>query len=618
MTYHATVPKKDNYIYTLVFIISILFFAMLGTFYKLQTTSSEKELLQTKVQQNQFILPPAKTQKTIYICTSKFTALYYIKTLGAKDKYIEDLNKFSKHLSSIGFKTKLIPLSSIQTLDKNSIVFILDAISISNENKDNIKNFLQNGGRVFFNFTSGFNTEDGKYLGEDFVKSITNLELSHRGYAKFKDGLSITLRLLSPLAKYLTDGKLIYTSVYDNLPLYKTTKKCDVFASSYNQATPPTSKNLQDSIKTNESGIMWHGYYKKGKWIYTSLPSYSFYDVKESSENLKKLLAGAIEFLSNDIVTKVYPFIDKKAITFISEDTEYKYQNFKKFANEAKKYQIPVTAFIVAGIATKNEENTILTKKISKNPYVEFASHSTTHQKIVGESEKFIINETRNSKIVLDKFASSPLIGFRPPREELNSLMVKHLELSGYHYILGATKDHLYPKFDKKYPKILQIPRHGTDDYSFLVNLDWSQREILKQMIKELKFITALNGIYTMSMHTHLFAYKSNIKIVDNFFKYLKKHPSYQVLNGKEILKRVVEKRGILSTFDNTTSTLTIINKNPIPIKNLHILVEKNPSLRLKNIKSTSKEMIFFKKDSLIFSKLPPNSKTIVKLNFGE
>ena len=594
MTIQFSLKRKDNYTLILIVTILVLFLAMLGTFYKIKEARGEQNLLLQKDETNGFMLPPSMTKKPIYLCTSKYTANYYMKNGLSKEDYVDHINKFAKLLSSLGYTTNIVPLSQITSLDKNSIVFLLDAQSLSDENKKDIKKFIKNGGSFFFNYISGYRDDDGNYKADKFVKSITGLSLTKRGFAEFKGGLNITLKLLSPFSSYLNTGQLLEASVYDSIPLYNTnTKTTDIFANAYNQSTPPTTKNLTDSIKISESGLAWHGYLGEGKWIYTSLPSYSFYDIKKYRDDFKKIVAGMIKFLSQKAVVQMYSYIDQKSVVFISEDTEYKYQNFKKFADLAYKYKIPVTAFIVASIATR-AENIELTKSLASNPYVEYASHSTTHTKIVGQSEKYIINETTNSKKIIDKFASKPIIGFRPPREELNDLMEKHLQSSGYFYVLGAIKDYLYPRFEKKFPRLLYIPRRGTDDYSFLVNLDWSQRDILRQVIKEMKFVTALDGIYTFSMHTHLFAYKSNINIVENFFRYLKKHPEYKVLDGRHLALRVALRKNLKLDYNPKTNKVTITNNNPVEIRNIKVKVfAKNPkTIRVLKLPAHSTKMI--------------------------
>jgi len=270
-----------------------------------------------------------------------------------------------------------------------------------------------------------------------------------------------------------------------------------------------------------------------------------------------------------------------------------------------------VTAFIVARLAVLPEHKAMM-QRIKKNPYVEFASHSTTHKKIVGESEAFIINETAKSKSTIDQFAPLAITGFRPPREELNLLMKQHLAASGYTYVLGENKSFIYPAFDKEEPRLVYIPRHGTDDYSYLVNLDWNQKEIVNLMQKETEFVTGLNGIYTLSVHTHLFSYSTNIEIIRSFYQYLKAHPEFKPLSGAAIIKRVKQYQNIAystKTLDNQL-IVTIKNSNRQEVKNLHLKIFKSPLQRIVEGK-VSKGLnvtLFEKEDTIMIDTLPASS----------
>ncbi len=575
----AHIRQKDTYGSKLILSILVLFALMAVIMYKIQNNLPQP-------QNNGFIVTKPQT-KTIYLLSSKASALLYAKNGSSTDEYKNKIKTFSNLLTSIGYDVKILPANRLDSLKNDSLLFVIDALALSANHKKRIKTFIKNGGKLFFNFTTGFSDENGKYVGDSFIHEITGLRLNKRlGFVSFKgdDAPYMTQKLLSPFSTHFKEGKLLNIILYDKIPLFDSPSNlsADMYITGYTQATPPLAKDKNKNLSTKEAGMGWHGYYGKGKWAYVTFPAYSFYDIDESREDFKKIIAGIIDFLSNDVIVQNYPYIDKKSVVFVSEDTEYKFENFQKFANLAKEYQIPVTAFIVASLANKPQYEKMMAN-IAKNPFVEFASHSTTHKKIVGESEDYIINETENSKKIIDKFTPEKIKGFRPPREELNDLMKKHLAKGGFTYILGANQQYMYPKFDKKESNLLYIPRHGTDDYSYLVNLDWGQKEIVNQMIKEAHFITKLNGIYTLSIHTHLFAYSTNIKIVEEFFKYLKEHPQLTTLNGREIFKRIYQnKRLKLSskTVDNQL-VITVKNDNDTAVKNLHIKLFKNPNKKI-------------------------------------
>ncbi len=617
--------KPDTYGSVLILAVLVLFALMLGTLYKINQTSSANEHYSkpTVEKQHGFMVPPSLRKEKIVILSSKKTAQYYMHQGLAVDAYSEKIRKFSNLIDDLGYKAKIMPLDKLDTLDKDTLAFVLDAQVLSEKNREDMRHFISKGGSLFFNFLAGFRDEGGKYRAEKFVASITNLHLSKKGFAAFKEGLSLTPKLLSPFASYLKEGKRLDVPLYDKLPIYISSEKnnIDIFATAYDQVTPPITQNIADSFQNDEAALAWHGYRGKGKWVYTSLPSYSFYDIKKEQDDYKKILAGMITFLSQKVIVEPYPYIDQSAAVFVSEDTEYKFENFKHFSDLSKEYHIPVTAFIVASLAALPEHKEMM-QEIAKNPYVEFASHSTSHKKIVGESEVFVQNETAGSKKMIDPLAPTPIRGFRPPREELNALMRKYLSRSGFAYILGANASYLYPKLDKEEPNLLIIPRHGTDDYSYLVNLDWDQKEIVNQMKKEAQFVTGLNGIYTLSVHTHLFAYSTNIEIIRAFYEHLKTDPSLKVLNGKEIVKRVLAHNSIdVSTkILGNQLIISINNSAKSAVKNLHLKLFKNPNIMIVDgkVSKGSQVTLYEKEDAIMIDSLPASSVTNLYITLGQ
>ena len=569
--------KKDNYALKLLLLLSILFFIMSFVLFKIWQIEPK----------DQDIVAPVILDKPIYILKSYSTAFVNQKNGQDANEYSSKLQLFNRFIISLGYKTKYLQEDEISSLKKEDILFVPDAVSLGMDAKKSIKIFLKDGGNLFFNFASGFSDENGEYSGDSFVSEITKLQLSEeKNFIEFKDGIFLTQRLLSPLNNK-NSGILLSASVYDKVPIYKTPKemKPDFFITNYNQTAPPLAKDKKDNFLKDETGLAWHGYYGKGKWYYISLPTYIFYDSGENLDNFKQIANAIINFLSSKVVISKYPYMDRENAVFISEDTEYKFDNFKRFSDLARRYNIPVTAFIVSSLA-QNSEHKDMVKEISRNSYVEFASHSHLHKKIIDTNESYVKQETSDTKIILDKYASKPIEGFRPPREELDELMLQNLQEGGFKYILGKNEQHLYPEFDKKYQNLLVIPRHGTDDFSYLVNLDWNKKQILKQMQKETEFVTELDGIYTLSVHTHLFAYSSNIEIIESYFKYLSKHPTLKALDGRSILKRVRENKncGLNYSIDDNKVIVNIKNSGTTSIDNFYLRLFKNPMTEIKSI----------------------------------
>ncbi len=569
----------DSYAGKLILSILVLFALMVAIMYKIQNNDP--------IQQHNGFVVTAPTHKTLYILSSRHSAVLYSKNGISPEQYTSKLKRFARFLQQTGFKTEIIPESKIKKIPKDGIVFAVDAPALSQDTKQYLKTFLEKGGNLFFNFTTGFSDQEGNYIGDEFIHDITGLSLNPRvGFLSFKGSgaLFVTPKILSPFSHYLNDGTSLSVILYDKVPFYLHDKDLtpDIYATTFSQASPVVSKKWEESLSPQEAGMGWHGYYGKGKWAYISFPTYSFYDNADQVDKFKKLMAGVVNFLSHKVLTEIYPFIDQKGGVFISEDTEYKFENFQHFADLAQEYRIPVTAFIVASLAQKPEYKEML-QNISQNPYVEFASHSTSHKQIVGKDAAYVKNETIGSKQIIDQYASKPVRGFRPPREELNDLMKQYLNDGGFVYILGATKEFLYPRFDKEYSHLLYVPRHGTDDYSYLVNLDWSQQQIVDQMIKEAHFVNALGGIYTLSVHTHLFSYGTNINILRKFFHYMKEHPELKPLSGRQLYSRVALKRKLYhsAALSGNQLVITLTNDNSIPVQDVHIQLFQSPMTRI-------------------------------------
>jgi len=322
--------------------------------------------------------------------------------------------------------------------------------------------------------------------------------------------------------------------------------------------------------------------------------------------------------LDEDIHIQVYPYLDSKNAVFVSEDTEFEFKSLKNFSAFSKKQKFPVTAFCVAQLAQKNPK---VLQKALQNKYLEIGSHSYTHKKIVGTNDATYKKETIGSKELLKKLTHRTILGFRPPREEIDNKLLGFLEKGGYKYVLNEGENRLKPYFLKN---MLIIPRHGTDDYTYLINLDWDTSQILSQIENESQVVTDLNGIYTLSTHTHLMSYGSNIRIEGNFYKFVNAHHSMKPMNGAMIAKRMQLLRKFSYKYKITSKKIliTLSNNSIENIKNLKLKIEIAPDIKLLNVQS---ELIGFqtvlKKESqgiytLSIKNIQPKSQVMVFVNY--
>ena len=563
-----------------------------------------------------------KTKKTIYFLTSNTLKSMYNKNGMDFEGYNKRVNYFKELCQDYGYEPKNIYSDKLISLEKNSKLIALDMMSLSSQEIDDISTFVSNSGKLIFNFTSGFLDNFLKYQNDNLVSRITNLKLSNEiNTIKLdaKTSAYLSTRLASPITKYLPEGHALDMSIYDPLPIYNSQNNLDTdgYLTNWSQ-TNYIKLNKDRELNAKESALIWHGYKDNGKWIYFSFPSYVFMESKRLL--YAKLFRGMLEYLDKPVNIVPYPYIDAKNIIFVSEDTEYKYENLKQFYNTSLKHNFPVTAFCVANLAKKHAA---LMKKVSKSSLMEIGSHSYTHKNIVGQSDETYKKETIESKKLLYDLTKKNIIGFRAPREEIDRKMIQLLENDGFKYILNKAENRLSPYFNEK---IMIIPRHATDDYSYLINLDWSAQQILDNMKKELDTIVNLDALYTLSTHTHLMTFGSNIKIVDKFFEYVNTQKHMNPMNGEMLFKRIFQKTkmNISSSITAKKIILNLTNNNSEVVNNIHYEIDINPKLSITNVESeiiglkTELTKISHSKYLLIVKSMKPKSKIVIFLNYDK
>jgi peptidoglycan/xylan/chitin deacetylase (PgdA/CDA1 family) len=524
----------------------------------------------------------SSTTKKVYMLKSSTLDNLYIQRGMDSENYHKRIEYLEELLEEFGYNSTDVTTKSLKSIPKDSILMVIDMMALSSSEIKEIRKFVEKGGKLLFNFTSGFLSSSLEYQKENLVKTIANLNLNlNSNSVRFnkKSGVFLTTKLLSPIAKYLPEGYAISMPLYDPLPIFHTDKPADSYLTNWTQ-THSVQINENKELAHSDSGVIWHGAKGNGKWVYFSFPSYVF--TENSEANYKKLFHGMLTFLDRKISVQLYPYIDVKRGVFISEDTEYQYSNISQFDRIVKKHNFPVSAFCVASLALNNKG---LMHKVGRDKRVDIGSHSYMHKKIIGKSTKVYRRETIGSKIVLNKFSKEDVIGFRAPREEIDNKLLDLLKEANYKYLLGASENRLYPYFKQG---LLIIPRHATDDYRYLINLDWNANQILSEMKKELKTVMNLDGLYSLSTHTHLMTYGSNIKILDKFMSYVQKQKDCPPLNGRMIYDRVSKRLNLHTKqiISDQKMILTIINDNEKEVDNLHYSIIIDPALKITSIES--------------------------------
>jgi len=603
--------NKSNHLYDLkVFIFTLFLITFSGLiFYNL--------LPNTKFSVNTFF-PINKFTQKVYLLESNDT-LKYIKSLGYNKKaYLEKLNAFKKRLKKIGIDVKIINEDAISLLTPFDTILALDVFSLSKDNRKKLINFIKKGGNIFFNYHFAYFQDNKHYNGSKFIEKITGLKYLYS--IKPQKGLFFTPKILSPIMLSSENSKRYDLIIYDPIPLFSSKNRApDAILTNWGITSTPIIHN--ETIPLENAGVIWHGMYGKGSWIYCSFPLSSFLDMPINDFSL--LMYNITNYLNNSISLAKYPYIDTKKAIFISEDTEYKYENMIRLSHLAQKYKIDTTLFCVASLAEKHKD---ITKEAASLPHIEIASHSYSHGKILGENDGIVKKEIVYSKEILEKIIGKKIYGFRPPREEIDKKMAYWLKKANYTYVMEKSKAYLLPK--EEIDGLITIPRHGTDDYIYLINLDWDEDKILNRIIYELNFLTSLNALYTLSIHTHLLSYGKNIHLLEKVFKYISNRKDIKTFKGKNLAKRAKLFKNINLSYTKTISKIfiTIENNNNKEVKNftfrlywhnLKTIDKIKPeilNIKVEEIERNTKE----KYSDIRIKKLKPNSKLVLILPYKE
>ena len=474
--------------------------------------------------------------KQIYIFLPKDN-LDMVKKLNLTQNYERNL----KYITSIK-DYKFIKIDNLKNIDTKIPLLLIDNFVLTDDEKYQLKKYISNGGSIIFNFN----------VDRKFQKEITGLNFE--GYiTRDKDHtFYLVQKLLSPIS--IPQAKRLDIVLYDKIPIFSGKSP---FLEWSNWA-------MNDGIyaqKLLDNGAVWGGKYKKGNWIYFSFPLYSFSSVKSQIPEYKALFKSMLDFSYNRYKVVKYPYLDSSKVIFISEDTEFRFENLQSFTQTIQNLEVNATAFCVGKLAERHPK---IVKQAGE--YIEIASHSYSHTDLLNASKNKLDIEIRLNKILLNNLSHQNIVGFRPPREQTNKRLREVLKESGFRYVLEKNLGQLRVKYDDN---LMIIPRLGTDDYAYLIQLDWDKNKIIDRILFEMKFITDLNAIYTLSTHTHLFSYKSNIKILQQVIKEFKK-TDIPILSGKTIMTKINTTKNIkLKTSKTDVNILVNVkNENPFEVKN--------------------------------------------------
>lgn len=540
-----------------------------------------------------FLLENFAAQDSIFVVKEPRSDIYIVDSAHTRktmsdwgldgSQYQKQLDAYSARFNHSPYKVKRINANEIKTISSDSVLLVLDAITLSTNNIKDIEAYVQRGGSLMMNHMAGFNDPAGDFRGGSFVKAMTGLSYQKLVSEQLPhEGLFITPKILSPLTKDIPDGDRLSLVVYETLPVFQNNYlKPDVVLTNWAQNKPP-SNFRNESMPVDNSGVMWHGLKGEGRWVFFSFPGYVFNEKGSQAEQFDQLLQGAINYLRLPTQLRIMPYLDSDSATIVFEDVEYKYETLNEFIGLAEKYSVPLTTFQVADVA---KTKPALLARSHQSPFIEVASHSYTHGPIIGQPNTTLSKELEGSKAFLQK-GGEEVLGFRPPREELDDEMLEVLIDADYGYVLASAQDKMYPQILAN--QLVVLPRLGTDDYEFFVTGKMTGDKIQSTVFKEESFIRGLNGVYTLGVHTHLMTYGKNLKILDNILEYLTQDKNINIMSAQQLTHKVRTTQNIEHSVSTTNQNhlINVTNNNRTDVEHFTLRLYWHGSKPITSIKS--------------------------------
>lgn len=216
----------------------------------------------------------------------------------------------------------------------------------------------------------------------------------------------------------------------------------------------------------------------------------------------------------------------KDYAALVDEDTEDKYANAVKVAELAKKYQFPISWYILSNEALKNRS---ITNQLAQTG--EIACHGDHHGVFTLSSMKEQVVRIARCKKVLKSLTGIEPMAFRPPEEKYNSFTIDAIGDNGMdHYIAVNSPDRAVPELMvavKSGKSLVSIPRMINDDYELWHKRKLSYQETVKIFKGESDWSRLIGGVHMFSFHTQYIDDPDHFKALEYLCERLKKTDAY-------------------------------------------------------------------------------------------
>ena len=243
--------------------------------------------------------------------------------------------------------------------------------------------------------------------------------------------------------------------------------------------------------------------------------------------HLDAIMASIFRYFSRRVYSAIATWPEGKTYAaLVDEDTEDQFGNASKVADLAKKYNFPISWYILSNEALKNRS---LTRELAETG--EIACHGDHHGVFtLSTQEEQVIRIARCKKVLKELTGIEPK-AFRPPEERHNTETINAIADNDMdHFIAVNSPDRAVPELLVSLTNgksLVSIPRMINDDYELWHKRKLDYSDTIRIFKGEVDWSKYIGGIHMFSFHTQYINDPSHYRALEFLCERLKSTGAY-------------------------------------------------------------------------------------------
>lgn len=282
--------------------------------------------------------------------------------------------------------------------------------------------------------------------------------------------------------------------------------------------------------------------------------------------------ANAVRWAAGHYSFQVAPWPNgKKAAAVLAHDVEADYHNARQALEALKPYGLPGTAFIVGDLA---EADMVTTRQLFAE--MEIGTHTQRHLPLDTLSDAAQAAELSVSKRTAERLLGRPVRGMRPPEERYTPWTLQvWADLGGDYVFANNNMRSAGPEIIPLLPdSLILLGRVSEDDYELLNRDKVRDREVMTQrIVAQVGESIAYRGLYMFSYHSHMFAQKELLPVLESLAERLKESPEVWTTTAGQVATWWRARAALKVSPDPDGRRATVTNTGRGSVEGAHVII---------------------------------------------